>query len=52
MNNTGGLLIDLDGTLFHGGQMIPGADKLIEGLRAAEIPFCSSRIIHHGQRQA
>ncbi|MDF9841076.1 MULTISPECIES: HAD-IIA family hydrolase [unclassified Paenibacillus] len=39
MKNIGGLLIDLDGTLFHGGQMIPGADKLIEGLRTAGIPF-------------
>ncbi len=39
MNNIGGLLIDLDGTLFHGGRMIPGADKLITGLRAADIPF-------------
>lgn len=34
-----GLLLDLDGTLFHGGIMIPGADALISGLRAKEIPF-------------
>ncbi|MEK5031914.1 TIGR01457 family HAD-type hydrolase [Paenibacillus sp. FSL R7-0302] len=39
MNNIGGLLIDLDGTLYHGGRMIPGAQRLIAALRAAEIPF-------------
>lgn len=39
MKDIGGLLIDLDGTLFHGGVMIPGADKLIAGLRSAGIPF-------------
>ncbi|QSF42628.1 MULTISPECIES: TIGR01457 family HAD-type hydrolase [Paenibacillus] len=39
MKDFGGLLIDLDGTLFHGGRMIPGADKLITGLRAAGVPF-------------
>lgn len=41
MKDIGGLLIDLDGTLFHGGVMIPGADRLIAGLRSAGIPFCS-----------
>lgn len=39
MNNIGGLLIDLDGTLYHGGRMIPGADRLIAALRSADIPF-------------
>ncbi|WP_151736297.1 TIGR01457 family HAD-type hydrolase [Paenibacillus tengchongensis] len=39
MEEIKGLLIDLDGTLFHGGVMIPGSDRLIEGLRRAEIPF-------------
>ncbi|MEK5028027.1 HAD-IIA family hydrolase [Paenibacillus sp. FSL M7-1046] len=39
MKDLGGLLIDLDGTLFHGGVMIPGADRLIAGLRSAGIPF-------------
>lgn len=39
MNNIGGLLIDLDGTLFHGGRMIPGADRLISALRQAAVPF-------------
>jgi 4-nitrophenyl phosphatase len=34
-----GLLIDLDGTLYHGRHMIPGANLLISGLREAGIPF-------------
>lgn len=32
-------LIDLDGTLYHGPRMIPGADDLITALRAKRIPF-------------
>lgn len=32
-------LIDLDGTLYHGTRMIPGADRLISALRAEQIPF-------------
>lgn len=32
-------LIDLDGTLYHGPKMIPGADELINALRAKRIPF-------------
>nr|WP_178019749.1 TIGR01457 family HAD-type hydrolase [uncultured Paenibacillus sp.] len=32
-------LIDLDGTLYHGPRMIPGADVLITALRAKRIPF-------------
>lgn len=39
MDNIEGLLIDLDGTLFHGRYMIPGADRLIMALREAGIPF-------------
>jgi 4-nitrophenyl phosphatase len=39
MNNIGGLLIDLDGTLYHGGRMIPGAERLIAALRTAAVPF-------------
>lgn len=39
MENIKGLLIDLDGTLYHGGVMIPGAEKLIEALRQAKLPF-------------
>ncbi|WHY22358.1 HAD-IIA family hydrolase [Paenibacillus sp. G2S3] len=39
MEQIKGLLIDLDGTLYHGHKMIPGADLLIKGLREAGIPF-------------
>lgn len=39
MENIRGLLIDLDGTLYHGGHKITGAEKLIEALRQAELPF-------------
>ncbi|MDQ0194863.1 HAD-IIA family hydrolase [Paenibacillus wynnii] len=39
MDNIEGILIDLDGTLYHGRHRIPGADVLIKGLRDAEIPF-------------
>ncbi|WP_028610661.1 TIGR01457 family HAD-type hydrolase [Paenibacillus harenae] len=34
-----GLLIDLDGTLYHGTHMIDGADKLISYLRDTKLPF-------------
>lgn len=34
-----GLLIDLDGTLYHGNTMIAGADKLIRFLRERGIPY-------------
>lgn len=33
------LLIDLDGTLYHGGRMIDGADKLIVRLREIGLPY-------------
>ncbi|MEK5417203.1 HAD family hydrolase [Paenibacillus odorifer] len=39
MEQIEGLLIDLDGTLYHGHKMIPGADLLIKALREADIPF-------------
>lgn len=39
MKDIGALLIDLDGTLFHGGIMIKDADRLIAGLRVAGVPF-------------
>lgn len=32
-------LIDLDGTMFHGSQMIEGADELIRSLRAWGVPY-------------
>ncbi|WP_438350955.1 TIGR01457 family HAD-type hydrolase [Paenibacillus sp. FA6] len=34
-----GLLIDLDGTLYHGQHMISGADVLISQLKANHIPY-------------
>jgi NagD protein len=34
-----GYLIDMDGVLYRGPQMIPGADRFIHALRAADIPF-------------
>jgi len=34
-----GLLIDLDGTMYHGGRMIDGANELIAQLRRHGIPF-------------
>jgi NagD protein len=34
-----GFLIDMDGVIYRGGHLIPGADDFINGLRAAEIPF-------------
>lgn len=34
-----GYLIDMDGVIYRGGQLIPGADRFIGKLREAEIPF-------------
>ncbi|GFN32367.1 HAD-IIA family hydrolase [Paenibacillus xylaniclasticus] len=34
-----GVLLDLDGTLYHGTRMIPGADRLMEMLTANDIPY-------------
>ncbi|GAB6930159.1 TIGR01457 family HAD-type hydrolase [Paenibacillus sp. JCM 10914] len=34
-----GLLIDLDGTLYHGRHRIPGADRLINSLKDQAIPY-------------
>lgn len=36
---TKGLLIDLDGTLYHGNHRIPGADELIRSLKQRRIPY-------------
>ena len=33
------LLVDLDGTVYFGGEPIPGAIETLEALRQAEIPF-------------
>ena len=34
-----GYLIDMDGVIYRGGHLIPGADRFINGLRKNEIPF-------------
>ena len=34
-----GFLIDMDGVIYRGSQLIPGADELIKTLRANAIPF-------------
>jgi NagD protein len=34
-----GFLIDMDGVIYRGRQVIPGADKFIKHLREAQIPF-------------
>jgi NagD protein len=34
-----GYLIDMDGVLYRGSELIPGADSFIEQLRARHIPF-------------
>ena len=34
-----GLLIDMDGVIYRGGEIIPGAKKFINSLVEAEIPF-------------
>src|SRR4051794_22467505 len=34
-----GYLIDMDGVLYRGSELIPGADQFIRELRARDIPF-------------
>ncbi len=34
-----GYLIDMDGVIYRGGHLIPGADRFINELRQADIPF-------------
>jgi 5'-nucleotidase len=34
-----GYLIDMDGVIYRGGHLIPGADQFVNGLRVANIPF-------------
>jgi NagD protein len=34
-----GFLIDMDGVVYRGGQLIPGADRFINELRKADVPF-------------
>jgi NagD protein len=34
-----GYLIDMDGVIYRGNQLIPGADRFIRDLRSADVPF-------------
>ncbi len=34
-----GYLIDMDGVVYRGNELIPGADAFIRALRAADVPF-------------
>lgn len=34
-----GYLIDMDGVIYRGSQLIPGAERFIRELRAADVPF-------------
>ena len=34
-----GFLIDMDGVIYRGGHLIPGADRFINDLRSADLPF-------------
>ena len=36
---THGYLIDMDGVLYRGHELIPGADAFIDSLRTRAIPF-------------
>ena len=38
-NHKHGYLIDMDGVIYRGGQLIPGADTFINGLISKSIPF-------------
>ncbi|MDT8435743.1 MAG: TIGR01458 family HAD-type hydrolase, partial [Gemmatimonadota bacterium] len=39
MRTPRGLLIDLDGTVYEGGALVPGAAAAIRRLRDVEVPF-------------
>ncbi len=34
-----GYLIDMDGVIYRGNELIPGADRFIADLREREVPF-------------
>ena len=34
-----GFLIDMDGVIYRGGHLIPGADRFINNLRRSDVPF-------------
>jgi NagD protein len=35
-----GYLIDMDGVIYRGSELIPGAERFVQQLRARRIPFC------------
>ena len=35
-----GYLIDMDGVIYRGHELIPGADRFVQQLRTREIAFC------------
>ena len=35
-----GYLIDMDGVVYRGPELIPGADRFVTLLRDRDIPFC------------
>jgi NagD protein len=35
-----GYLIDMDGVVYRGNELMPGADRFVRTLRARDIPFC------------
>jgi ribonucleotide monophosphatase NagD (HAD superfamily) len=39
LQQAGGFLIDLDGTIIEGGQLIPGAAEALKALTRKEIPY-------------
>ena len=39
MENVSGYMIDMDGTVYRGNEVIPGAPEFIERLKAKKIPF-------------
>lgn len=39
INNIGGLIVDMDGVLWHGSQPIPGVENFFEAIRELAIPF-------------
>ena len=34
-----GYLIDMDGVIYRGTELIPGADRFVDELRSAKSPF-------------
>ncbi|MFC6973737.1 hypothetical protein ACFQL1_02070 [Halomicroarcula sp. GCM10025709] len=45
-----GVVLDLDGTVYHGDNVLPGVDGLVETVRARDCSLCffSNNPIHDG----